>query len=158
MADANMGDSSLEHAYYLSAPPPGLSKERMNWYRNRMITLAVHDNRPLIDDLPVKFLLHANASQYSTRLLVQHMLKEYRHRNSRMYNVWRNNGKVKLVAVGTMPNDRATLFPLYRTAKHRHEELVKMCKNDERCRWTLRRRDGRGQLMREMDHRFICLG
>ena len=76
-----------------------------------MITEA--DNRIFFDDIQILFTQAAKANTYSTWLLVQFMLIEYRHDNFRMYNIWKNNGFTKFSYSGHIPNDRLGLAPLY---------------------------------------------
>ena len=157
MAHLNDGKGQTEYYYSLASPESGTSRDRVEWYNFRMTVLAVHDARPFIDDIPVRFMQTAKAGQYSTRLLMHYLIGEYRHRCSRMHNIYRNNGVTRAAAVGAMPSNRNALTRMYETIKNLYEELLRKCNDDDRCRWTLRRRNGSGVLMRTMEARFVGL-
>ena len=57
-------------------------------------------SRDIIDDVLLRLTLMEKAKKYSTRLLMQYMLMEYRHHSSRMYNMLLDNGNKRVVAVG----------------------------------------------------------
>ena len=83
-----------------------------------MIRAAMADALDFIDEMPVRFMVIEKAKEYSTRLLVQFMVRHYRFENSRMYNILLNNGCKRVCTVGNLPNDRNTLMSMHNLLRH----------------------------------------
>ena len=134
MACNKIADNGGSYYHSIRAPGQAASKEESNWYNRCMIGLAVHYNRSLVDDIPLQYLIAAKTAQYNTRLLMQYIVKEHRHRSSRMHNVLINNGKIRVAVIGGMSNDRASLVPMDMAARMRYNNLAEACEKDERSR------------------------
>ena len=149
--------SISSHATSAFRPTRRGHEERASRLLSRLAQLAEGDDRLLIDEIPIRFLQASRAKKYSFRVLLQCMLKEYRHRNSRTYSVLHSTGKTKMAAGGALPNSRAVLDPMYNSAKAAHAELSRLCEQNARYKDTLRRREGSGRLTGELAHRNEAL-
>ena len=105
---------SIYEAFGYPRTPAGMvTPDSKRTWSAAMIRSAKADTCVFIDEAPVRFMVIEKTKNYSTRLLVQFMVRHYNFENSRMYNILQGNGRKYACSVGSLPNDTNTLVKIF---------------------------------------------